>query len=109
MPATIDTAVPDGFDLGQASHVYQRAAWSGMTYRLTPLPALRVVVEHLEGGTTVVREQAIGIYGAGATIWDAWADFRAAVEEHVDVLERQDALSDVLAGQLAYLRARLRS
>lgn len=108
MTTTIDTAAPDGFAIVAGSHHrYLPGAWSRGSYHLTPSPTLRVVVEHV-GDMTVVREVAVGIYGVGPNIWDAWKDFRAAVQQHLDVLERQEALSDALAGQLAYLHARLR-
>jgi hypothetical protein len=58
-----------------------------------------------EGWTVVDRET--GIYGAGATPEDALDDFRRAAIEHLEVLERQDVLSDELAAQYEYLRERL--
>jgi hypothetical protein len=59
------------------------------------------------GDAWIVRDIPTGIFGQGGTFEDAAEDFGRAVREHLDVLNRQDALSDELARQRDYLRARL--
>lgn len=59
-----------------------------------------------ETGWTI-EDRPTGIHGFGDTPSDALADFRSAAAEHLDVLERQDALSENLRQQLDYLRDRL--
>jgi hypothetical protein len=54
-----------------------------------------------------VADQETGIYGAGASPSEALDDFLRAVKEHLDVLERQELLSDDLTAQLRYLRERV--
>lgn len=54
-----------------------------------------------------VTDRETGIHGVGASPSEALADFRTAANEHLDVLERQEALSADLVAQLDYLRARL--
>jgi hypothetical protein len=58
-------------------------------------------------GVWTVRDRETGIYGAGSTDAEALRDFRLALAEHRDVLERQPALSSDLAAQLEYLRFHL--
>jgi hypothetical protein len=48
-----------------------------------------------------------GIFGHGDDALGAIRDFQAAIVEHLDVLERRPALSNELAWQLDYLRARV--
>lgn len=60
-----------------------------------------------EDGLWIVTDLPTGIYGCGETVVDALADFRHAMREHLDVLERQPALAEPLRHQLAYLRARI--
>lgn len=59
-------------------------------------------------GYWVVTDRPTGIFGQGEDVLAAVQDFQAAVSEHLDVLERQAALSEELAWQLEYLRARVR-
>lgn len=66
-------------------------------------PALSVQVESGEGYLTAY-DQSTGIFGAGATLIDAFSDLAAALVEHRDVLERQDRLSPELARHLEYLQ-----
>jgi hypothetical protein len=61
-----------------------------------------------ENGYWLVRDVEIGIFGYGSDVLEAMRDFKRAVEQHLDVLERQDALSEELSWQLGYLRARVR-
>jgi hypothetical protein len=58
-------------------------------------------------GVWTVRDLETGIFGSGDSELEALRDFRVALDEHRDVLERQPVLSDDLAAQLAYLRFRL--
>ena len=61
-----------------------------------------ILEEH--GGYWTVRDVGTGIFGSGADPEAAHRDFERALREHLDVLERQDALSPELTAQLAYLR-----
>lgn len=111
MATTIDRAsiaVSEGFTaIRSPDRRYRRAAWSGRSYRLEPAPSLTIAVERADD-CTVVREMVVGVYGAGADLREAWEDFTTALAQHLDVLERQEALSDELSRQLAYLRERVR-
>ena len=69
-------------------------------------PQFRVEVER-EGEVWIVHDRVTGIHGAGETPSDALGDFQRAVTEHLDVLERQDAISEDLQVQLLYLRERV--
>lgn len=69
---------------------------------------LAVVVNGAPAGALVVSNDATGVSGVGADLPSAIADFRAALVEHRDVLERSQPLSVDLAGQLALLRRHLR-
>jgi hypothetical protein len=62
-------------------------------------------VVHEDGWT--VRDRWTGIFGAGDDRDSAYEDFHSALQEHLDVLSRQDALSPALSAQLEYLRRRL--
>lgn len=57
-------------------------------------------------GYWTVSDRRTGIFGQGDDFSSAIRDFRRAVVEHLEVLERQPALSDELAAQLEYLRER---
>lgn len=70
----------------------------GLSFELDLQPA---------GDGWIVRDVPTGIFGQGDSFEDAAEDFGRAVREHLDVLSRQDALSDDLARQRDYLRARL--
>jgi hypothetical protein len=59
-------------------------------------------------GYVIVTDRPTGIFGQGEDVLAAVQDFQAAVSEHLDVLERQSALSEELTWQLEYLRARVR-
>lgn len=85
---------------------YSSRARAVVTYTVTTTPHFRLIAE-LTGDTWTVSDRHTGIYGAGDTPSEALQDFRRAVTEHLDVLERQDVLSDDLAAQLRYLRARV--
>ena len=60
-----------------------------------------------EGQVWIVHDRVTGIHGAGETPSEALGDFQRAAIEHLDVLERQDALSEDLQAQLLYLRERV--
>ena len=64
------------------------------------------VLEEHEGLWTV-RDLETGIFGSGHDPQAALVDFEAALHEHLDVLERQPALTAELEAQLRYLRVRL--
>jgi hypothetical protein len=57
----------------------------------------------------IVADAPTGIYGSAPTLMGALEDFRRSTREHLDVLERQQALAPALQKQLEYLRARVRS
>ncbi len=106
MPTTIDrTAAPAG-SATTPGRQYRRRQWLGRSYRLPPQRSLNIVVEHADD-CIIVREVFIGIYGTGKDVVAAFEDFKNAVAQHRDVLERQEALSPDLSHQLAYLRDRL--
>ncbi len=73
---------------------------------ISTAPALSLQIESGDGYLTVYDEYT-GIFGAGATLVDAFSDLAAALVEHRDVLERQDQLSSELERQLQYLRQRV--
>jgi predicted RNase H-like HicB family nuclease len=60
------------------------------------------------GDSWIARDVPTGIFGHGPTVEAAVSDLQRALREHLDVLEREPALSEALAQQLAYLRQRLR-
>lgn len=68
--------------------------------------ALAVDLRSLDGYWTAL-EPRTGIFGTGADESSALEDLIRALQEHTDVLARQEALSDELADQLDYLRQRL--
>ena len=92
--------IPNGRSL------YQRIETSSGSYDIELQPSFDLELDR-EGPHWLVRDRATGIYGCGDEPSDALDDFLRAVREHVDVLERQDALSDALAAQLAYLHDRI--
>lgn len=87
-------------------HVTYRSQPEGdPTYEVHPGASFDVDYQR-SGGCWVIWDRATGIYGSGERILDARKDFMQAVEQHLDVLERQAALSENLTWQLNYLRAR---
>lgn len=60
-----------------------------------------------DGATRVVVDLTTGIWGAGSDVNSAMRDFRAAANQHLDVLERQGRLSEELVAQRDYLRERI--
>lgn len=60
-----------------------------------------------DGATRVVVDLPTGIWGAGSDVGAAMRDFRVAAREHLDVLERQERLSEELVAQRDYLRERI--
>lgn len=64
---------------------------------------------HRADGQWIVTDAITGIFGHDELLSAALADFEQAAEQHLDVLDRQSALSPALREQLDYLRARLRS
>lgn len=57
----------------------------------------------------VITDVPTGIFGVGATLQEAVADFQTALREHQDVLSRRPSLSDDLQAQLAYLNRHLKA
>jgi hypothetical protein len=64
---------------------------------------------HGAGRDLTVSEEQTGIYGAGSDLASAINDFRAALKEHLDVLESSGPLSEELKHQLSILRRHLRA
>lgn len=60
-----------------------------------------------DGDAWIIHDRVTGIFGAGESPSEAIRDFQRATTEHLDVLERQDSLSDDLQAQLRYLRDRV--
>lgn len=61
-----------------------------------------------DDGYWIVRDTETGIFGHGDDLPAAVADFHIAAAQHLDVLEREPALSEELSRQREYLRARIR-
>lgn len=76
------------------------------TYKVDIRPSLKFDWEEHEDVVTVTETQT-GIFGSGDDIVAALRDVRAALREHLDVLDRAPELSPGLAEQRDYLRARL--
>lgn len=77
------------------------------SYRIIPGPSFDLKLERGDGYWTV-RDVETGIYGDAEDVLGALQDFYRAAEQHLSVLERQDALSKELSWQLEYLRVRIR-
>ncbi len=87
---------------GTVESVATHAAVNEPGYRVIARPS-RWNFERTDGGF-IVSDRLTGIFGFGAEPIDAIHDLIAALAEHRDVLERQQALSPGLQDQLAYLR-----
>lgn len=59
------------------------------------------------GEKWTVVDRVTGIFGVADSPTAALEDFRSAAEDHLDVLERQEALAEHLVAQRNYLRRRL--
>ena len=68
---------------------------------------VRVLVER-GSGSFVATEPQTGVFGVGPTFAAAVNDLRAALVEHLEVLRAEEALSEELDQQLAFLRSHLR-
>lgn len=88
---------------GRWSYVTAEAA--AETYLIEARPAFDLELQYT-GARWTVRDLETGIFGAGDTPSEALLDFQRAAREHLDVLQRQESLSDDLAAQLDYLRTR---
>ncbi|HZR93953.1 MAG TPA: hypothetical protein VFA44_16270 [Gaiellaceae bacterium] len=77
------------------------------SYEVEGGPLLRVTLER-DDDVWIVTDQVTGIHGCGPEASEAVNDFGRALQEHLDVLERQDRLSDDLTRQLTYLRSVVR-
>jgi hypothetical protein len=89
-----------------AGYVYASSFTPADEYIVRARPGFHLAVEH-DADCWIVTDPETGVHGAGESPSDALADFLRAASEHVDVLERQPALSDDLAAQLRYLRDRI--
>jgi hypothetical protein len=69
-------------------------------------PEFRLQVER-DRDVWVISDVPSGVFGTGETMTSALLDFTRATREHLDVLERQPALTPALHHQLEYLRARV--
>jgi hypothetical protein len=86
--------------------VYGSAFKPAEHYTVPARPGFALRVER-DGDTWIIDDPLAGVHGAGQSPSEALRDFQAATLEHVDVLERQETLSDALCAQLKYLRARI--
>lgn len=70
---------------------------------------LRPVRAHIQPASDHVAavQPDTGIFGVGDTLASAVTDLRSALAQHFDVLEVEEALSEDLASQLAFLRRHL--
>jgi hypothetical protein len=80
---------------------------SGESYTVQMRPGFHLSRER-DGDRWIVTDADSGIHGVGQSPGDALADFFQAARQHLDVLERQNSLSDDLAAQFEYLRERIR-
>lgn len=70
-------------------------------------PPFAYEFQHDPSGYWTVLDRETGIFGHGEEFLDALRDFHLAVVQHLDVLEQESELSEELAWQLDYLRARI--
>jgi hypothetical protein len=104
---TVDVSPTAPVQPAAAGHCYiERTTFEGTSYSVRPPPAFQIVVEHGDG-YTIIREANTGIFGSAPDIAEAFRDLRQAIAEHLDVLQRQPALSDELQWQLKYMQARV--
>jgi hypothetical protein len=103
----IEQSSPVGSSPGRLVPVNYRLSEQQPSYTVTFSPAFHLQLRRGENYYTVTDERT-GIFGQGEDASVAIRDFYSAVSEHLDVLERQPALSDELSWQLDYLRARVR-
>jgi hypothetical protein len=82
--------------------VQAHAAVSEFDYKVVSRPS-RWTWEHSDTGF-VTSDLVTGIFGFGEDLNAAIVDLATALQEHRDVLERQDSLSSDLQEQLNYLR-----
>jgi hypothetical protein len=88
---------------GAQEAIHTHAAVSEFDYKVFARPS-RWKWRHSESGY-VTADLVTGIFGFGEDLNAAIVDLAAALQEHRDVLERQDSLSPDLQDQLNYLRA----
>lgn len=86
---------------------YTSSGAGDYAYAIRSGPSLNVRLQR-ENDHWIALEVETGIYGYGDDALEAVNDFQTAIVEHLDVLERRPALSNELAWQLDYLRARIR-
>ncbi|WP_395659141.1 hypothetical protein [Nocardioides sp.] len=73
------------------------------------LQPVRVELSAPGDGALIAREPSTGIHGVGSSPSAALNDLRAALVEHLELLEAAPALSDDLSRQLTFLRAHVRT
>jgi hypothetical protein len=76
------------------------------SYAIPLRPGFDLDVDRAGGRWTLVDRET-GIFGSGDDPSAAIRDFFRAVQEHLDVLQRQPELTDELTAQLTYLRHRV--
>ena len=107
---TVTASATDRELLGRAGGApYGPLSGAGATCYVVPARPRFDLVPGRSGGRWTVVDRQTGIHGTGDTPTEALADFQQAAAEHLDVLERQSALSDDLVDQRDYLRIRLSS
>ena len=85
------------------------AGWpsSYTSYCAPARPPLTVERRRTDQGTVfLVSDPVTGIFGSGASAYDAVRDLAGAQKEHREVLEAQENLSLALEEQLRYLQRR---
>lgn len=97
-------------ELAPAPATYRRAEPAGApaarAYRVRAVPPAGEFQRHDD--YWVFRDLETGVFGQAPDLLGALDDFQVAAREHLDVLERQQELSEDLARQRDYLRTRIR-
>jgi hypothetical protein len=85
---------------------YRSAVAHIVAYTIAARPWFDIQVRREPDYWTVVDRET-GIFGHGDDLLAALRDFDRAAVEHLDVLQRQESLTDELTAQVAYLRQRV--
>lgn len=91
--------------------VSYRSSEAEATYEVHPAALFDLefnLHRHRGNGYWIVWDANTAIHGYGRRLAQAREDFQAAVRQHLEVLESEENLSEELAWQLEYLRARVR-